>query len=108
MTPHGPAEPPDDIEDADPGLARARTELAWTRSSIAFAALGAAILKFRPALGAPILVFSVVVWSVGHVKREEAGTAGRRVLLVTVAITLLAVVAAVLAILGNSWHGIRF
>ena len=107
MTQRDPAEPPEDIEDADPGLARERTELAWTRSSIAFAALGAAILKFRPAAGAPILVFSVVIWSLGHVKRDEAGTAARRVLLVTIAVTLLAAAALVLAILGHSSQGIR-
>jgi uncharacterized membrane protein YidH (DUF202 family) len=107
VTQRGPAEPPEDIEDAVPGLARERTELAWTRSSIAFAALGAAILKLRPAAGAPILVFSVVIWSRGRVRRDEAGTAARRVLLVTIAVTLLAAVALVLAILGHSSHGIR-
>lgn len=107
MTSRGPAGPPEDIEDADPGLARERTELAWTRSSIAFAALGAAILKLRPAAGAPILVFSVVIWSLGHVRRDEAGTASRRVLLVTIAVTLLAAAALVLTILGPSSDGIK-
>ena len=95
------------MEDLAPGLARERTELAWTRSSIAFAAVGAAILKFRPAVGAPILFFSLVIWSVGRVRRDEAGTAARRVLLVTIAVTLLAVVALVLAIVGHNSHGIR-
>jgi uncharacterized membrane protein YidH (DUF202 family) len=107
VTQRDPAEPSEDIEYVDPGLARERTELAWTRSSIAFAALGAAILKVRPAAGAPILVFSVVIWSLGHVKRDEAGTAARRVLLVTIAVTLLAAAALVLAILGHNSHGIR-
>jgi uncharacterized membrane protein YidH (DUF202 family) len=46
-TPAG-KEPADDIEYAGPGLARERTELAWTRTAIAFAALGAAILRYRP------------------------------------------------------------
>jgi uncharacterized membrane protein YidH (DUF202 family) len=107
VTQRGPAEPPEDIEEADPGLARERTELAWTRSSIAFAALGAAILRVRPAAGAPILVFSLVIWSLGHVRREESGTAARRVLLVTIGVTLLAAVALVVAILGHGSHGIR-
>src|SRR5262249_60625841 len=49
-TPAG-KEPADDIEYADPGLAPERTELAWTRTAIAFAALGAARLQFPPVLG---------------------------------------------------------
>jgi uncharacterized membrane protein YidH (DUF202 family) len=40
-----PMTPADDIEDADPGLARARTALSWTRTAISFAAVGAVILK---------------------------------------------------------------
>ena len=95
------------MEDADPGLATERTELAWTRSSISFAALGVAILKFRPAAGIPILVFSVLVWSVGHLRRDEAGTASRRVLLVTIAVILLALVALLLTILGHDDQGLR-
>jgi len=107
MTPRPPGEPPPDIEEADPGAARARTELAWTRSAISFAALGAVIVKFRPALGVPILAFSAVVWSVGRLPRDEAGTAARRVLLVTAAVTTLALVALVLTLLGQDSRGLR-
>ena len=35
----------DDHEDGDPGLARARTSLAWTRTALSFAAVGAVLLK---------------------------------------------------------------
>ena len=65
QTPAG-QEPADHIEYADPGLARERTELAWTRTAIAFAALGAAILKYRPVAGLPVLVLSAVVWRLGR------------------------------------------
>ena len=44
-------QPPDDIEDRDPGLARERTDLAWTRSAISFAALGAAMLHTNAVAG---------------------------------------------------------
>lgn len=102
-----PPEPAPDLEETDPGLAHERTELAWTRSSISFAALGVLILKFRPAVGVPILVFSAVVWSVGRMPRTRSGSASRRVAMVTVAITTLAVVALVLTIAGHSTPGIR-
>lgn len=96
---------------ADPelGLARERTNLAWTRNSIAFLALGIAILKFRPAAGIPVLAIGVVVWLVG--RRSRAGgrepMASRRVLLVTVAVNSLAVVALVLTLAAPSSHGLR-
>src|SRR5689334_25285017 len=70
-TPAG-QEPPDDIEYADPGLAIERTELAWTRTAIGFAALGAALLKYRPVAGLLVLVLSAVVWRLGRLP----GTAG--------------------------------
>jgi uncharacterized membrane protein YidH (DUF202 family) len=40
--------PPNDLEDLQPGLARERTELAWTRTAVSFAAVGVAILKTNP------------------------------------------------------------
>ena len=36
---------PPDYEDADPGLARVRTSLAWTRTALSFAAVGAVALR---------------------------------------------------------------
>jgi uncharacterized membrane protein YidH (DUF202 family) len=101
-TPAG-KEPADDIEYADPGLARERTELAWTRTAIGFAALGAAILKYRPVVGLPVLVLSAVVWRLGRLP----GTAGaaevrdRRLLLITVTTVGVSVVALVLSFLGQ-------
>ena len=69
--------PADDIEDADPGLARARTALSWTRTAISFAALGAAILKSRPYAGIPILILSGLIWGMGQLVRAP-GTARAR------------------------------
>ncbi|HEY1324538.1 MAG TPA: DUF202 domain-containing protein [Streptosporangiaceae bacterium] len=101
-TPAG-QEPADDIEYADPGLARERTELAWTRTAIAFAALGAAILRYRPLVGLPVLVLSAVVWWLGRlpVTAGAADVRDRRLLLITVTIVGVSVVALVLTFLGQ-------
>jgi uncharacterized membrane protein YidH (DUF202 family) len=101
--------PADDIEDADPVLARERTKLAWTRSAISFLALGIAILKFRPVVGIPLLTFSGVVWLMGRASptRDQPGTAARRMLLVTVAVCVLALASLVLALVGRGSPGLR-
>ena len=107
-TPAG-EEPADDIEYADPGLARERTELAWTRTAIGFAALGAALLKYRPVVGLPVLVLSAVVWRLGRLP----GTAGtgdvrdRRLLLITVTTVGVSLVALVLSFLGPGIASLR-
>jgi len=102
-------EPPDDIEYADPGLARARTELAWTRTAIAFAALGAAVLKFHPVVGLPVLVLSAVVWRLGRLPgRAGAGHArGRRLLLITVTTVAISLAALVLSFTGPGISPLR-
>ncbi len=100
---------PDDDEVPEPGLARERTELAWTRSAIAFFALGIAVLKIRPAVGIPVIAIGVVIWLVGRLPRTRhpAWMASRRELAVTVAVTTLALVALVLTLAGPSSHGLR-
>jgi len=105
----GPARvPADEFDKGDPGLARERTDLAWTRSAIAFLALGAAILKFRPAVGIPVLAIAGVIWLLGRGARIIGRRiASRRVLLVTVAVNTLAAVSLVLALAGPSSHGLR-
>ncbi len=105
--PHTP--PADDLEDADPVLARERTELAWTRSAISFLALGIAILKLRPVVGIPLLAFSAVVWLIGRASPapDQPATAARRILLVTVAVCVLALASLVLALVDRGSPGLR-
>jgi uncharacterized membrane protein YidH (DUF202 family) len=103
-----PAGAPADYEQARPGLARERTELAWTRSAIAFVALGAAILKIRPAIGFPVMGVGVVIWLLHHVSPRRSGSlASRRTLLVTIAVTSLAAVSVVLTLAGPPSRGLR-
>jgi uncharacterized membrane protein YidH (DUF202 family) len=92
--------PADDIEDADPGLARARTALSWTRTAISFAALGAAILKSRPYAGIPILILSGLIWGMGQLVRAPGTARSRRLLLIAVAITGVSIVALAIALLS--------
>src|SRR6185437_131511 len=61
-TPGEPEPPlPDDPEESDPGLARERTSLAWTRTAISFAALGGVVLKVSVASGLIILAMAAIV-----------------------------------------------
>jgi uncharacterized membrane protein YidH (DUF202 family) len=92
-----------------PGLARERTNLAWTRTAISFAALGIAILKANPPAGVPILIFSAVIWQLGRLSSHpgESRTVARRALLTTVAITALAVVALAITLFGRGAAGLR-
>jgi uncharacterized membrane protein YidH (DUF202 family) len=101
--------PADDMEDIDPGLARERTELAWHRMAISFAALGGAILKLRPLAGLPILIISALVWGLGRLPRAPgAGYArGRRLLLITVTVTGMSVAALIVSFLGYGSGGLR-
>ncbi|HEY1616946.1 MAG TPA: DUF202 domain-containing protein [Streptosporangiaceae bacterium] len=104
MPPDGPVLP-DDPEDADPGLARERTRLAWTRTAIAFGALGVALLRKELAGGLVVLGLGPLVWLAGQVAGQH-GTArrapqSRRLLLVTASVVLAAVLAAAVALLAR-------
>jgi hypothetical protein len=110
--------PADDIEDTDPGLARERTELAWTRTAISFAAIGGVILKYEPAAGLLILALSVLIWELGRLARAPgpAGPGGsaaaawvrsRRLLLIAVAVTIVSFVALAIVLFGPPSRGLR-
>jgi uncharacterized membrane protein YidH (DUF202 family) len=93
-----PMAPPDDPEDADPGLARERTRLAWARTSIAFAAVGGVMLKSELIPGLIVLATAPLVWAVGsYATRARPG----RLLVVTVIVTVVAVLGVVAAFLGH-------
>jgi uncharacterized membrane protein YidH (DUF202 family) len=101
--------PAEDIEDTDPGLARDRTELAWTRTAISFAALGGAILKSHPYAGIPILALSALIWKLGRLASAPAPGAirSRRLLLIAIAVTGVSLVALALTLLGPEPSGLR-
>ncbi len=94
--------PRDDPEDLDPGLARARTQLAWTRTAISFAAVGAFIIKTSLAAGLTVLAMSPLIWGVGSLSTDTAaaGARPRRLLLITVTVTAVSLVTLVVALHG--------
>ena len=100
--------PADDIEDRDPGLARERTDLAWTRTAIAFAALGAAMLRTNAVAGALVMVTGAAVWGLGQLSARDFGPVGGRprlgrrhtVQIITGATTLVSLVALLLVLLA--------
>ena len=83
-----------DDEDADPGLARVRTSLAWTRTALSFAAVGGVMLKENVVPGLVILATALVIWRLGRLDYHHPG----RLKLVTATIVAVAVVALVVAL----------
>ena len=81
-----------DHQDADPGLARVRTSLAWTRTALSFAAVGGVTLKENVVAGLLILSAALVIWRIGRLDYHLPG----RLKLVTATIVAVAVVALVI------------
>jgi uncharacterized membrane protein YidH (DUF202 family) len=86
----------------DPGLARARTSLAWTRTALAFAAIGAVILRRELVAGLVVLALSVPVWAVGRLARGAGPVRARpaQLLVMSAAVTGVSLVALALALFG--------
>ena len=116
MTTPDPDQAGDDPEELDAGLARERTSLSWTRTAIAFAALGGTVLKVNLVTGLVILVIAPVIWQLGRVSRGGvAGAAGQppamaevsaaRIFLIAVSIVGVALLCLVIALLGRSAPG---
>jgi uncharacterized membrane protein YidH (DUF202 family) len=85
---------PGDPSTRDPGLARERTTLAWTRTAISFAAVGGVVLKRDVVPGLVLLAVAVVVWQIGRLAYRSPG----KLKLVTVTIVAVALVALVVAL----------
>ena len=81
-------------DDADPGLARIRTSLAWTRTALSFAAVGGVALKKDVIAGLLIIATAPVIWRLGRLAHHRPG----RLMLVTAAIVAVAIVALVVAL----------
>ena len=102
---------PDDTEpeERDPGLARERTSLAWTRTAISFGALGGVVLKVNVITGLLILAIAPLVWQLGRLSGGEArelepvGIA--RIRLITVSIVGVAVLSLLVALFGRAAPG---
>ena len=93
----------------DPGLARARTELAWLRTAIAFAAIGGVILKRDVPAGVIVLLLAGVVWATGRLAGAVGGilTRPRRLLLIALAVAAVAVLALAVSLFGPESAGLR-
>jgi uncharacterized membrane protein YidH (DUF202 family) len=85
----------DEPDERDPGLARERTSLAWTRTALSFAALGGVVLRRDIPAGLIILCVAPAVWLLG---RRVARRPPNRFKLVTATIVAVALVALVVAV----------
>jgi uncharacterized membrane protein YidH (DUF202 family) len=111
---HDPAR--DVPEEGVPGLAQERTSLAWTRTAIAFAALGGVVLKANLVTGLIILAMAPVIWQLGRVTRVGVPGAGdqlpavpvvgaTRLFIIAVTIAAVALLCLIVAIFGKSVPG---
>jgi uncharacterized membrane protein YidH (DUF202 family) len=101
--PPGAAALPEDPEDLSPGTAAERTRLAWARTAIAFGAVGLAMLRGEPVAGLIALAVAPVIWALGRYVSATAPpeARSRRLLVVAVAVTGVAMLATVAALIGH-------
>ncbi len=84
----------DDDEDGDPGLARARTSLAWTRTALSFAAVGGVLLRKDVVAGLIVMAAAPVIWQLGRLAPHRPD----RLKLVTATIIAVSLVALAVAL----------
>ena len=85
---------PGDPSAPEPGLARERTTLAWTRTAISFAAVGGVVLKKEVLPGLILLALAPAIYLVGRLAYHRPG----KLKLVTATIVGVAMVALVVAL----------
>lgn len=98
-------------DERDPGLARERTSLSWTRTAISFAALGGVVLKENVITGLIILAVAPLIWRLGRLSRS--GSPARqlpavgimRIRLITVSIVGVSLLSLLVAVLGPAVPG---
>lgn len=92
----------------DPGGARERTTLAWTRTAIGFVAVGAAMLKANVPAGFAVLAMSAPIWVVDRftARSPDSWLAARRHVLVTGTIIVVALAALVITLVAPSQGGL--
>jgi len=78
----------------DPGLARERTSLAWTRTAISFAAVGGVVLKRAVVPGLVLLAVAPAIYLLGRLAYRRPA----KLSLVTGTIVAVALVALVVAL----------
>jgi uncharacterized membrane protein YidH (DUF202 family) len=106
-----PPPPPRDLPAPDPGLARERTSLAWTRTAIGFAALGGVVLKENVITGLIILAIAPVVWRLARVTeghgpaRDLPRVGATRLFLMSITIVAVALLCLFISIFGKSVPG---
>ena len=100
-----------ETEDGDAGLALERTSLSWTRTAIAFAALGGVMLKDNVITGLLILAVVPLIWRLGRPPRSGSPPSGlptvgaTRIRVTTISIVGVALLSLVIAVLGPSVPG---
>jgi uncharacterized membrane protein YidH (DUF202 family) len=107
----GRPRPGDDPEERDPGLARERTSLSWTRTAISFAALGGVVLKENVSTGLVVLAIVPVVWQLGRISQGSGPrtdlpiASATRLFIISVAIVAVALLCLAIAIFGKAVPG---
>jgi uncharacterized membrane protein YidH (DUF202 family) len=86
-----------------PGLARERTQLAWSRTVVAFAAVGGALLRTNVAAGLTVVGMGILIWLLGRVFPRAAtpGAQPARLLIVTAGVTAVSLVALAVAFVAH-------
>ncbi len=80
----------------DPGLARERTSLAWTRTAISFAAVGGVVLRRDIIPGLILLAVSPAIWQLGRLAYRRQN----RLILLTGTVVAVAVVSLIVSLAG--------